>query len=125
METLTQEQREEGAEHDGTDDGPDAAALAAIAGDSSGEERQAAPPLPGFEDLIGGDAPTGAAVRLMGGSVSIDPPPGGFKKGTSYVVRVEARCDEIDFKDERDDETGQVVATIKLAKLKIRNASLA
>jgi hypothetical protein len=63
---------------------------------------------------VGGKAPTSCTVRLTGGKVSIDA--GDIEKGKDLVLRVVVRINSIEFKDELDPKTRQVVACEKRAK---------
>lgn len=63
---------------------------------------------------VGGKAPTSCTIRLTGGKVNIDA--GDIRKGEDLVLRVVVRVNAIEFKDELDPKTRQVVACEKRAK---------
>lgn len=54
----------------------------------------------------GGKQPTTSTLRLVGGKIEVD---GQFEKGETVVVRIEAKVNEVGFKDQEDSKTGQVV----------------
>jgi hypothetical protein len=54
----------------------------------------------------GGKQPTSSTLRLVGGRLEVD---GQYAKGESVVFRVECVVSSIEFKDEHDAKTGQVV----------------
>lgn len=63
---------------------------------------------------VGGKAPTSATIRLTGGRVNLDA--GDIRKGEDLVLRVVVRVKAIEFVDELDPNTRQVVACEKRAK---------
>lgn len=77
-----------------------------------------------FQLLVGGKQPTTTKVRLYGGAVEVEPPEGGFKKGQSYVLRVEVVCHKAGFTDEIDDATGQVIGCSDERGLSIRGVAV-
>jgi hypothetical protein len=64
----------------------------------------------------GGKQPTSSTLRLTGGKVDVE---GGFSKGETVVVRIEAVVNEVGFKDEHDSKTGQVVGCQRNHKARI------
>jgi hypothetical protein len=77
-----------------------------------------------FQLLVGGKEPTTQKVRLYGGAIEVEPPDGGFKKGQSYVLRVEVMCNKAGFTDEIDGKTHQVVGCSDERGLKIRGVAV-
>lgn len=79
-----------------------------------------------FQLLIGGKQPTTLKARLYGGAIDVDPPDGdgGFKKGASYVFRVEVVCFKAGYTDELDGKTQQVIGCSDERGFKIRGVAL-
>ena len=69
---------------------------------------------------VGGKAPTGSQVRLVGGKIDV---PGQYKKGQSVVFRVTVKFGEVAFVDLEDKETGQVVGCDRRQKGRITAVS--
>lgn len=113
--TLSRESIDAAHEEQGTPEGTVPGVPGVPAGETDGGQ---------FELLVGGKQPTTDKVRLYGGAIEIEPPPGGFKKGERYVIRVEAVCHKATFTDERDDKTNDVVGCRDERGLKITGARL-
>jgi hypothetical protein len=77
-----------------------------------------------FVTIVGGELPTSAKVRLVGGALEITSPDGGFKKGARYALRVEVRVTGVEFGDTVDSKTQQVTGTARTAKLRIEGATV-
>ena len=93
--------RPEGA----ADDEIDVAALAAAAGDSSGDTFGVQLSLD-----AGGEKPTVSEFKLAGRSIELE---GEYAKGDTVVLRVGVKFGKVEFVDHEDRETGQTVKTVR------------
>jgi hypothetical protein len=66
--------------------------------------------------LAGGEAPSTSEFKLAGRSIEI---PGQFAKGSTSVLTIGVQWGAVEFVDKLDNETGQVVETIRRHKGKI------
>jgi hypothetical protein len=65
---------------------------------------------------IGGKAPTSATLTLTGGKIEIE---GQFEKGEIVDLHIQARVNDVGFKDQEDSKTGQVVGCERRQKARI------
>lgn len=64
-----------------------------------------------FKVEIGGHSATKETFKLYGGAVHCEPPEGGWKKGSSYELRVMVQCHKDGHTDEIDRKTWDVTDT--------------
>ncbi len=68
----------------------------------------------GFD--VGGKTPTSATLTLTGGKIEIE---GQFEKGEIVDLHIQARVNDVGFKDNEDSKTGQVVGCERRQKARI------
>jgi hypothetical protein len=108
----------EGLEDDGTKGGEE----------EPGEESVSGRPEPGVEIagadqltlIAGGEEPTGGSIRFVGGSIELKDRQ--FKKGDVVEFAIRARVRSVEFVDEHDDNTGNIVKTTRRHKATIIGA---
>jgi hypothetical protein len=93
-----------------------------------GEESVSGRPEPGVEIagadqltlIAGGEEPTGGSIRFVGGSIELKDRQ--FKKGDVVEFAIRARVRSVEFVDEHDDNTGNIVKTTRRHKATIIGA---
>ena len=86
-----------------------------------GDEDGAPSQLAMFTELVGGKAATSNTTRLTGGKVEVDRE---FKKGQKIRLVITAEIGSVNFVDQRDGKTGQVIGCERRHSARILNVQV-
>lgn len=111
-ESLTQEQREATAEHDGAPKRKARKPRAPEQGNLAG----------GWEELIGGEQPSESKVKIAGGAIKPANAPEVIRKGSRHRVLVDLVATGYAATDKLDHATGEISSTSETRTLKIIGA---